>query len=353
MATRNPRSVIFATLAGVALLGAGVAVVDVSDEAGAQAVGDEQVRISEGGGSTMLGVLPVTVEAVDDATTTTGGATTTTAAPPTTTTEPPPTTTTTEPPEPPIGTDPTPIISGGRYDIYVIGRLGSPTAVKMWEAPYYHQLSSGAGWDPGDRSAYRYSYGFLHHNPAGPEPDDQVFRFSFAGGYGGTIAVQVGDQGMDEAERFYDCTRYDVAPAGLPNNDAHGCGIIVGPATSELRDSPRPSWIGPTAEPPDRRPVIRVVHTATGQVVEVRGYVNPVNADPGTTFSPIQHLTTPFQVSGDTPNPNKPDAYDSGPHTVYERFVVGAWLDGDNAVAVYYDVLNPAYHLDIMYPLED
>ena len=115
----------------------------------------------------------------------------------------------------------------------------------MWRAPYFRELSSGAGWDDGDRSAYRFGYGFLHHNPAGPEPDNQVFRFAFAGGYSGTIATLIADERMNEAERFYDCTRYDVGSNGA--NDAHGCTIVGGPQTSELRDSPRPGWIGSTA----------------------------------------------------------------------------------------------------------
>lgn len=310
---------------------------------------DSSLVITDAEGDVAVLELPGNVDVVAASTTTTQPPTTTTTVPPTTTTTLPPTTTTTT--LPPLGPDPTPVLEAGSYDIWVIGRLAQPDAVMMWRAPYHRELSSGAGWDDGDRSAYRGGYGFLHHNPAGPEPDAQVFRFMFAGGYGGTIPTLIGDERMNEAERFYDCTRYDVAPPSV--TDAHGCGVVVGPSVRELRDTPRPDWIGSTVMPPDRRPVIRVVHTATGQVVEVRSYLNPVDKDPGTTFGPLQHLTEPFQDRGDDPNPDKPDAYDSGPHTVYERFVVGAWLDGDNAVAVYYDVLDPDYHLDISYPLED
>ena len=88
-------------------------------------------------------------------------------------------------------------------------------------------------------------------------------------------------------------------------------------------------------------------------MIEKRQYTEPTNLGPGVTFAPLQHLTEPFLTSGDAPNPNKPDVYDSGPHFVYERFVVGSWLDGENAVSVYYDILDPDYHLDITYPLED
>lgn len=225
-----------------------------------------------------------------------------------------------DPPPPPDDfVDPVGIAANGRYDVIVngnpTGELG-PENQRLWDARYFHLLSSGAGWrNEGDRSAYRAAYDRLRHNGV------DVMRFLFSGGYasGGGAATQITDQSMREGVGFYDGT---LAPAG---------------SGEELQDSPRNDWPGPLNAPPDQRWDIRAIQRSTGLVVELRSYRAPLNLGPNVTFALARHVIEPFETQGLV----------SAPHLVLEEVVIAAFVEGKRAAAVYYHRLSDLYSFDV------
>lgn len=246
-------------------------------------------------------VLPTTTTA-PSTTTTTAAPTTTTTAAPTTTTTAAPTTTTTAP-----LTDPAPP-SGDKFTILLRG-LDNPNTPQVesnrfwWDADYYRNLNSGAGWLDGDRLAYNCAYMFLED-----ESGDVVGRVTF-------VRIQyalVNDRFMVEGQRLFDGTF--VGTGGQLYHPSFCADILADEYTF--------------ANVPDERPIVRYVGN---EVLEVRNYRNTVVGE-GLTFDQVAVVTEPFTITD-------PDGDVS---TVYSRVTVLARENGNAVVAVYYDSLDPS-----------
>jgi len=290
--------------------------------------------------------------------TTTEPPVTTTQPPVTTTTAAPPTTTTQPPGNPDLGPDPAPP-TGSSFTILLGGDGGSGNQ-DLWDAPYFRTLNSGCVWLDGERDGYRIAWMFLacgdhpsidtyvdavrdaevalrafgrnspqYQAAAGAQAQaaraipvsELVGKVTFVGGYG-QITTAVQDEFMNEAERYWDATPYN------------------GPPISELNDAPRPAGFGNQTKP-DERPVLRFFEKATGDVLEVRSYVNPLNLGPNVEFNLVQNITTPFTDSS---------APVSGDIDIFQRTVVTGYLNQIQGVGAYYESLTPAVGIDIQFP---
>jgi len=146
-----------------------------------------------------------------------------------------------------------------------------------------------------------------------------VGRITFVGGYGELASAVLDKRFADNTLRWYDGTIYDGA-----NREANDI-----PQFAALADAQRP----------DERPVLRYVESSTGKVLEVRSYIATV-VGPDVSFNQVSHTSAPFTDQGNF----------SAPHTVYERYVIGAYIDGIFAAAVYYDVLAEGFDLTSTLP---
>jgi len=305
------------------------------------------------------GLLVDVAEPAPPTTTTQPPVTTTTQPPVTTTTAAPPTTTTTQPPgNPDLGPDPAPP-TGSAFTI-MNGGTGSNGNQDLWDADYFRVLNSGCVWLDGERDGYRIAWMFLacgdhpsigtyidavrdaevalrafgrnspeYQAAAGAQAQaaraipvsELVGKVTFVGGYG-QITTAVQDEFMNEAERYWDATPYN------------------GPPISELNDAPRPAGFGNQTKP-DERPVLRFFEKATGDVLEVRSYLDPKNLGPNVDFAHVQSITEPFT---DTSAPV------SGDIDIEQREVVGSYLESIQGVNVYYESLSAAVGIDVQIP---
>jgi len=194
----------------------------------------------------------------------------------------------------------------------------------LWTAPYKVSLDNDYGWISGDRAGYTKAYMFLVDRATGRV----AVRVSFwtVKDTNGNYVSKINDQYMDEIQITklgYDGTCGDPADQGQQPGYEPGAPAVV--------------------NPPDVRPVIKIVEKSTGLVLDDRSYTNTVTPGPNVVrFADAGYTTTPFTAN---------NGYDNAPHTVYERQRVFAltprgpaksWVE---AVGVDYDILDPLYSI--------
>jgi hypothetical protein len=162
---------------------------------------------------------------------------------------------------------------------------------------------------------------FLEH-----PTDGFVARITFVGGYSSDPSISVDavvmDQGGSDWTLFlYDGTPWDPVANGTEANDAP-----VFP-------------LPPVQQREDERPTIRIIHTASNEIMEVRDYVPLVTGHPDVDFNQIAHITVPFDDVG-----RREDSDPARIHTVYDRVQIQSYFEGKIAIGVYYDIIHPDYH---------
>jgi hypothetical protein len=199
---------------------------------------------------------------------------------------------------------------------------------RLWMTPYSRRAADGSVlWVDGTRDRYTAQWQFAQcDNDPGFEA-----RIAFLMGYGGTTAVQIGDEGGFEGQ-----LRWDGSPQVPPGR--------------ETGDKPRDIEPGPNYNGPSEPPIFRLYHKPTGRVCEVRNYVTAEaqHTHGGDPFDPVADNVT-FKVAEDQSTDESfldDRAFLSPPLTVHGEMVVKAYLEGVEAVVGYYTSLDPDWEWD-------